>query len=1008
MGNEADTKVQNAAANVLIEASAGTGKTQALAERLIALARSGVAPNEIVALTFSRAAAGEIFERFVSLLAARAADDPSCAALLRRVIATQHLSQIGTLDSFLMRIVRSFPLELGLEGRVEMMDDYRAGEERARTSFAILRRTDAKTRRAFADAFELAMNGEDVRSFVASYRDFVKQWQQLVRAHPAASAWGDPASIWGGTPAWATTTEDDLARLADGLDGICDAKAWPEFVEWVRGFRGSFDGVKGFAKKFLEADDLFDHATVDVTYNRKTYSFGGAQAAAVRDAIRGVCGFVVRRRLEFARGIHGLISAYETAYAANVRGRGLLVFDDVPRLLADLPDDVRLALEYRMDAKIRAWALDEFQDTSREQWKALSNLVDEAKQSNGERSVFVVGDTKQAIYGWRNGDVGIFRREKAGGGYELGELNRTYRSSPAVVEAVNRVFVRGRLRDEFPGWEAAEHVSARPEMPGFVQAVEAPGKSLDDYLEPVFNALAAVDPVRRGIAAAVLVRNNASGEKIAAYLKSRGMDGVVWEGESAILDTPALQGFVDLVKLADHPGYRQAYRHFASTPLAAAMYPDGVPGAEEVSRFAAQSFTAKGLVRTFRDLRARLPEDPAEAWSDFTESRFTDMLRAASEFEGGLEPATRLSDFADFLAAKKKRNIAEPGKVKIMTIHRSKGLGFDYVVLPLYEHDALDAASDGALVTDGWVLPDPGTKAAKMLPGLSDARAERQERVEEEALCAYYVAMTRAKNAMTIVCRPPAKTGTGIYISDFVREALAEPIGDPAWYERVGAAVRSLGGAAVSTTQTPNRLSTQTPKYPNTQTPQTPARAKRERVRRRLPSLAFRSGMSAGDLFADASARTAARRRGTDLHAQFESVEWIDPAAPKSDVERQILANGWTDAFVKGADTTALWRERSYERLVGQEWESGQFDRVVFAGAGDARRATVYDFKTNAQRPRETKEEFAARMRAAYAGQMAAYRAAVASLANIPPSRVETVLLLVATGDACTIPHAQE
>ena len=71
-------------ANVLIAASAGTGKTQALAERLIALVKGGLEPHEIVALTFSRAAAGEIFERFVSLLAERAKDDPSCAAVCMR------------------------------------------------------------------------------------------------------------------------------------------------------------------------------------------------------------------------------------------------------------------------------------------------------------------------------------------------------------------------------------------------------------------------------------------------------------------------------------------------------------------------------------------------------------------------------------------------------------------------------------------------------------------------------------------------------------------------------------------------------------------------------------------------------------------------------------------------------------------------------------------------------------------------------------------------------------
>ena len=968
-------------ANVFIAASAGTGKTQALAERLIALVKCGLEPHEIVALTFSRAAAGEIFERFVSLLAERAKDDPSCAALLRKVIATQHLSQIGTLDSFLMRIVRSFPLELGLDGGVEIMDDYRAGQELARTSFSILRRTDASARRAFTDAFSLAMNGEDVRSFIGSYREFVKKWQSLVRANPSEGAWGDASSIWGESPTWAATDEKELSRLADDLVGICDSSSWPEFVEWVRNFRGSFDGLKGFAKKFFEMDGFLSGATIDVSFNRKAYSFGGAEVRAVRAAIIGVCGFVVRRRLEFARGVYRLISEYEKDYDAKVRGKGLLVFDDVPRLVASLPDDIRLALEYRLDAKIRAWALDEFQDTSREQWAALSPLVEEAKTSDGEKSVFIVGDRKQAIYGWRNGDVGIFSREAADeNAYDKRKLNETYRSSPAVVEAVNRVFVRGRLRDEFPGWEADEHVSAKPKMPGFVQAVVAASPKFDDYLEPVFNALAAVDPVKRSIAAAVLVRSNATGEKIAAYLKLKGMGGVVWEGESAILDTPALQGFVDLVKLADHPGYQQAYNHFASTPLAAALYPDGVPLAAEVSQFAAQSFTAKGLVRTFRDLRARLPENPAEAWSEFTEARFTDMLRAAAEFELGLEPGTRLSDFAEFLAAKKKRNLAEPGKIKIMTIHRSKGLGFDYVVLPLYEPDALNASSDGALVADDWVLPDPGTKVSKILPGLSDARAARQERVEEEALCTYYVAMTRAKNAMTIVCRPPAKSGSSMYISDFVREALPDTVGDPKWYEKFVAGPARSPAAADATREL--------------------ARGKRESVRRRLPSLAFRSGMSAGELFTDGSARQAARQRGTDVHAQLEAIEWIDPSSPKDDLERQILANGWTDAFVKGDGVAALWRERSYERLVGAEWESGQFDRVVFRGEGAARRATVYDFKTNAIRRGETKEEFAARMREAYAGQMAAYRAAVASLAGLPPERVSTVLLLVSTGAA--------
>ena len=125
----------------VIEASAGTGKTFSLVTRLMTLIVNGVEPERIVALTFSRAAAGEIFNSFIERLADAAADEEGAAkeserlgvrlcpadfaAMLRKVISHQHLSLIGTLDSFLMRIVRMMPLELGLEGEVAVLSEYR-------------------------------------------------------------------------------------------------------------------------------------------------------------------------------------------------------------------------------------------------------------------------------------------------------------------------------------------------------------------------------------------------------------------------------------------------------------------------------------------------------------------------------------------------------------------------------------------------------------------------------------------------------------------------------------------------------------------------------------------------------------------------------------------------------------------------------------------------------------------------------------------------------------------
>ena len=598
--------------NVLIEASAGTGKTQALAERLIALLKEGIEPQEIVALTFSRAAAGEIFERFVTLLAKQAEEvvagtgseegsrlpcHLSPISLLRKVIATQHLSQIGTLDSFLMKIVRAFPLELGLNGELEMLDDFEAKSERAKISFSILRRTDAKIKKNFVAAFALAMNHEDVRSFVESYRNFIGDWHEKVAALPAESAWGDPTPIWGGPKAFTGITEKELAASADAIAGFEPAKQWTEFAEWVRNFRGSFSGVKGIAKKLLELDGVFEGATVEFAFNRKQYAYGGDEAAAIRTALMCVFGYVVRMKLELAKGVYTLISAFEKEYDAKVRRKGRLVFADIPRLIAELDESDRLALEYRMDARIRAWALDEFQDTSREQWKALWNLIDEAKQSD-EKSLFVVGDTKQAIYGWRNGDVSIFEKEHDSGAYELGELVKTYRSGSAIVEAVNKVFAGGRLCADYPAWKCPEHVSAKPEMTSFVQTVEAGGPYMDDFVEPVYNALKAADPVRRGKTAAVLVRNNTFGQLLCDELKRRGIKDVVWEGEKKVLGTVALAGFIDLVQLAEHPGDMLTYRHFLKTPLAELVE---AKDAGELSRKMAEAFTARGLVRVFRE-----------------------------------------------------------------------------------------------------------------------------------------------------------------------------------------------------------------------------------------------------------------------------------------------------------------------------------------------------------------------------------------------------------------------
>jgi len=135
--------------HVMILASAGAGKTYALTNRFVRLLAGGALPERIVALTFTRKAAGEFFDVILNKLAAAAAD-PAAAArlaaeigepglggadflrLLRAVTDAMPRLSLGTFDSFFARLVRTFPLELGLAGDFEILQEHGARLERRR------------------------------------------------------------------------------------------------------------------------------------------------------------------------------------------------------------------------------------------------------------------------------------------------------------------------------------------------------------------------------------------------------------------------------------------------------------------------------------------------------------------------------------------------------------------------------------------------------------------------------------------------------------------------------------------------------------------------------------------------------------------------------------------------------------------------------------------------------------------------------------------------------------
>ncbi len=965
----------------VVEASAGTGKTYALVTRLITLIFCGVEPEKIVALTFSRLAAGEIFNTFIERLS-KAAETPEgaakeslalnlgrqisqaeFAAMLRKVIAHQHLSLIGTLDSFLMRVIRMAPFELGLAGEITVMSEYRSPLERTRLvgNMLMLDTEDAKV--VFREAFKSVFAGAGAQSFLETFSRFISDWHARYRDHPDSAEWGSEERIWG-----AKAEPRPEIKLID-----------------IRKEAVKFALLKGKNKTTDDFINGIANYSGETPPPPKKIPAALAKDPLVNAIIKKMHNYRIAEYLRTTRGIYTLMGIFEKVYASSIRARGLISFDDLPRLLMGLNEETRLALEYRMDARFDHWALDEFQDTSRGQWDAIKNLIEENSLPDGNKTVFIVGDRKQSIYEWRAGDVRILSEQvelakKAPN--RLLSLDESRRYPQVISDAVNKIFVESDISDFFDmydapvnaHWECRKHESYNKDAKGFIEVSEAPSAKAEAFFEPVANALRAVKPWERGISAAILVRTNKFGLELLAYLKQNGFgDHIVFEGDMPIFDSPVLGAFAALLKLAEHAEDTYAYAQIKYSPIAKALYPNGLPPPAELSAALLADFTRLGMVRKFRAVREAL-KGVTDSWDEgFTESRFEDFIKCVAEFEDMREANMRLSDFIAFVEQKKSRDFADMSKVRILTMHRSKGLGFDYVIIPFYEYWPLASATDPAPLMQedpAWILQHPGVLTAESDSVLSAAERRRKQIQVYDALCLDYVAMTRTQMALTLILHPKTgdqkKGGKPKRFSDLVRNAIGlGSEGNRGWYLE----------------REPKKK-----KPPEETAAPTFKRSARQNFAKVRPGEAFRSGIRGDMLFMETFG--AAAERGTELHEEFAKIEWLPESAAKSPFEK---------ALVKPEGAVELWRERAYELITDGTWQSGQFDRVVFVGEGSARRATIYDFKTNAIQKGETSAAFAARMARDYATQMRTYRAALARLTGLAPSAISTTLLLHAT-----------
>ena len=410
--------------NEMILASAGSGKTWQLTNRYIALMalqlRSGmpVAPERILAVTFTRKAAGEFFDSILVKLA-KAASDPKAATalagdksdplasvlatlapedyarLLRVFISRMPRLFLGTLDSFFSNLLRAFPAEFGLTSDFEVMDDYQSTVARARVYEIVFARRSAfangedVAQRAFLEAFRLATLGSEENRVAKQLDGFIDDLHDLYLNAPSAERWGNADAIWeDGGKHWfpgeidpATEAERLLKALAATGKKI-EWKYWEEFAVDLSAHRPGMPlstRLKYVAERVLPVWDEVVAGSTMIKFGRTEQELGPAACDPLHRAFQWLVGGELAVKMKRTRGVRELLHTYESAYAGRVRRRGQLTFQDVQLLLAgqgegdadDSPiftqipgDDDRLRIDYRLDARYDHWLLDEFQDTN--------------------------------------------------------------------------------------------------------------------------------------------------------------------------------------------------------------------------------------------------------------------------------------------------------------------------------------------------------------------------------------------------------------------------------------------------------------------------------------------------------------------------------------------------------------------------------------------------------------------------------------------------------------------
>ncbi len=1048
--------VELADPHVVILASAGTGKTFQLTNRYLTLLRSGSC-DRILASTFTRKAAGEILDRILVRLARAILDEAEltklqpfvgqpaitrdeCIALLQRVTKQLHRVQISTLDALFSKLASSHTFELGFPPGWRMIEEVEAGRLTDRAIEAVLRKGGRQDARRLMHLLSKGENSrrvhdlirETVRNFAAPY--LITQeadWNRL----PDLPLLNE-LELHGAIAVFESLRFDDK-RIMNALDKNRQQireDDWESFL------------TDGLPLKLVQGE---------TTYYKK--DLPSELLAAYAPLIHHAKALFYKVWASQTRGTWETLDRVYTELNRLKTEERVLDFGDISRTLAArLGQHAVDSVAFRLDANIEHLLLDEFQDTSLDQWQILRPFAQSSTSEPG-KSFFCVGDRKQAIYGWRGGEAAIFDTIQAEFPIlQSKHLDRSQRSSPPVIEAVNAAFtsLRGTtdfdpLSEVISTWceSFPSHDTARTGLPGYVHLevadeppklepidnkAKVPKPSKADLFELVLDLTAdRIEEYAQRVPSAtmgVLFRGNAAIRLLGNKLRARGLE-FSEEGGTLITDSAAVQLLLSLLKIADHPGDRVARYHVATSPLAEihqlGRWEDEA-AAVAVSEHLRHRLLSDGYMSTLQ----RCVQQLGAVATEHDRSR----LRQLIELAEGYQATTRPRDFIQLVETRKVEN-PTPARIQLMTVHKSKGLQFDIVFLAdldtalvqppkfLTSKPADTAPPDCVLVYRSKDLKDI------LPPELQVAYDQTQATDLTGNLCVLYVAMTRAVHALHMILpaketQSTPKTLAGLLLVGLGGGQAAAPgatlyeTGDPLWPEQCPELQQPVESLPRETSPSRIEFAELTG-------------GRRRGLERIIPSqLADKATLLKLASVLPLEDATGVER-GTLFHAWLERMEWVEDGLPPDDQLRQIaesqgaphldidrclsqfqallqqpqIANVLSRPSYQSSHGNVeldLFQERRLNVIDAGRTISGSIDRLVLIRRnGQVVAADIIDYKTDAL---IGDEETAVRDKvAAYRDQLRSYARAIALMYKLAPDRISTRLVMLAIGRVETV-----